>query len=418
MGFRKHVVLTGESAQVDNLKKKLINIGYKKMEGLEDSNLCFKKIEKELSQLKDDKVVLATDQTTARVVKNKLPKDFLWVNLQEDDITACVNSDMDIKIGDLNEEKIFAQIIIRIAIELEKSNAGDNHLSPLSFNERTETVVIKAQSVDDLVTQGVKFISQNGIRFESRAGSGIQAYNVNYILEGSLNRVHVLRDPKSVKYFARELLAYFKGSLNVADGLDKASKFWKSLADENGNICSNYGYYTFHQRLEYFDGKTQFEWVIENLTKNKYSRKAVININQPYHKSGTKDFPCTIAMQYYIRDNYLCSEVMSRSTDVYTGLPYDMGFFSLITELVYSYLLITAYPDLKLGHTTMKTVFTQIYDKTNKQALALCEHNSSKNKLESEPMPLISDPMCLLDDIYKGSMNSQIMKWAFKNSEI
>jgi thymidylate synthase len=90
------------------------------------------------------------------------------------------------------------------------------------------------------------------------------------------------------------------------------------------------------------------------------------NINQTNHKVETsKDFPCTIGMQFFVRKNYLCCSVSSRSTDIYTGLPYDMGFFAFVTELIYKDLKerldAEKAKNLKLGYVVMKTNFTQIY---------------------------------------------------------
>lgn len=56
--------------------------------------------------------------------------------------------------------------------------------------------------------------------------------------------------------------------------------------------------------------------------------------------------------------------MQSRSTDIITGLPYDMGFFSVVTELLANLLT----DDLKIkispGYVAMHSNFTQIYDKT------------------------------------------------------
>ncbi len=195
----------------------------------------------------------------------------------------------------------------------------------------TQSTDIVADNIDALVVQGIEHIKNKGEVFTARAGSGQQAYDVNYILTNSINRVHTLRNPVATKYFARELLAYFKGSLNVKDGLAQASKVWDSLADSDGNIASNYGYYVFHQKASDKFDMSQYEWVIKNLTKNLDSRKAFININQPLHKNlDTKDFPCTLGIQFFVAKNHLCTTVSSRSTDIYTGLPYDMGFFSFV----------------------------------------------------------------------------------------
>lgn len=286
---------------------------------------------------------------------------------------------------------------------------------------------LAAESIDELVLRGIEHISTHGEQFNAQAGSGLQAFNVTYTLLDSRNRLHLLRQPKSLQYFARELLAYFKGSLDVREGLSQASSFWDGLADSNGQISSNYGHYVFHQRVPTSNSNmTQFEWVLSNLGKNLDSRKAFININQPQHKVLTsKDFPCTIGLQFFVRDNTLCQVVSSRSTDIFTGLPYDMGFFSFLTELVYAGLrqkLKEKTAGLRLGPTTMKTTFTQIYDRTKKEALAIF-----KNSMESSPkkfttptqvsMPEIDNAEKVLSDIYQGTQETPVLQWIHQTAQ-
>ena len=199
---------------------------------------------------------------------------------------------------------------------------------------------------------------------------------------------------------------------------------WKRLADQDGNIASNYGYYVFHQTLPDHPEMTQYDWVIQSLLQNLDSRKAFININQVHHKKfDSKDFPCTLGMQFYIQDNHLCCTVSSRSTDIFTGLPYDMGFFSFVTELVYKDLKEKLPTDqanqLKLGYTEMKTNFTQIYDKTRKPALALLEKKAETQNYSTN-MPAIENAQEVLNDIYSletKNPTSPVMKWVIANAK-
>ena len=120
-----------------------------------------------------------------------------------------------------------------------------------------------------------------------------------------------------------------------------------------------------------------------------------------------------------IRRIYLCCVVASRSTDIYTGLPYDMGFFAFVTELVYKDLK-ERLPeekakDLKLGYVTMKTNFTQIYDKTRPAALALLE---CTNTGSDDKMPEIENAQETLKDIYNQTAKTPIMQWIYKNAEL
>jgi len=264
-------------------------------------------------------------------------------------------------------------------------------------------------SVDDLVRQGIQNIRQKGMRIKSRAGNATQAYGVNYILRDPRNRVHSLRDGAK-KYFCRELLAYFSGSLKAEIGLAKASRFWMTLTDKDGNINSNYGYYVFYEPVEKYGN--QYNWIVSMLSSNNDSRRAIININQNYHKSDTKDFPCTIGMQFFIRENHLFCETISRSTDVITGLPYDMGFFSFVHELVYRDLVSKGCKDLLLGPTIMKATFTQIYDNAILKA-----QDALNGDRAAEYMPPIESASETLGDIYAGSARTDVIKWIYENAE-
>lgn len=272
---------------------------------------------------------------------------------------------------------------------------------------------IIGDTVDSLVVQGIDYVRQNGEPLDARAGTGVQAYNVNYILTDPLNRVHSLRAPASVQYLSRELLAYFNGSLDAAD-MAKAAKFWLSIKDDDGKINSNYGYYVFHHTVP--NGLSQYEWVTKLLSEKPKTRRAIININQPHHKTDTKDMPCTIALQYFVQDNHLCSVVSSRSTDVITGLPYDQGFFSFVLELMHNDLVERGNPGLELGYCAMKTTFTQLYDSRANLEQEILTKAKAGQEIESIKMPRITFAKTILDDIASGTANSELIQWCQANS--
>lgn len=272
------------------------------------------------------------------------------------------------------------------------------------------TTDIIGDSVDSLVLKGIDYVRAHGDRLDARAGTGIQAYNVNYTLTNPYNRIHALRAPTSIGYLARELLVYFQGTLDAKD-MASAAKFWLSIQDEDGKINSNYGYYVFHHTVP--DGRTQYEWVLDVLDKKPKSRRPIININQPHHKTGTKDMPCTIAMQFFVQDNHLCSVISSRSTDVITGLPYDQGFFSFVLELAHKDLIERGHTDLQLGYCMMKTTFTQLYDSRKPlEAKIQAKRNQEIQRIE---MPRISFAKVVLDDISNGTAHSEIIQWCQEN---
>lgn len=257
-----------------------------------------------------------------------------------------------------------------------------------------ENTVIASSTVDDLVQNGIRHIIDQGEPFEARAGAGLQAYETVYVLEDPVARVHTLRAPQSITYLAKELYAYFVGSLNVEDGLSDAAPFWQTLCDQNGNINSNYGYYVFRQLTT--EGHTQLDWTRECFRNNRDSRRAFIGINGLEHKTATKDFPCTIGMQFNIRNGMMNCNVASRSTDIITGLPYDMGFFSLVNELVAGVVSVDINEEIKPGYTAIHATFTQIYNKTREKAEQVLDSPAIESQ---QRMPIIEDPTETLDDI-------------------
>ena len=165
----------------------------------------------------------------------------------------------------------------------------------------------------------------------------------------------------SLEYLESEIKWYMSGDLSVKKIEDSAS-LWKKIADENGNINSNYGHFTFKQKLDKFSG-SQYDWVIDCLKKDKDSRQGIINFNQPTHKYiGNKDFPCTINTQYMIRNNKLIGITNMRSNDLIYGFCYDFPFFSLIQQKLTEELKNT-YPNLELGANIHTASSLHVYEK-------------------------------------------------------
>lgn len=68
--------------------------------------------------------------------------------------------------------------------------------------------------------------------------------------------------------------------------------------------------YTYHQRME-----EQIPFIIEELHRNPFSRRAVIDIRDWHKDSKSEDPACLQHIQYFIRDNKLHCKVLFRSND-------------------------------------------------------------------------------------------------------
>ena len=75
--------------------------------------------------------------------------------------------------------------------------------------------------------------------------------------------------------------------------------------------------------------------VIKSLQTDKNSRRAVIPIYSEKDAGlDSKDIPCTISLQFLIRDNKLDMCTNMRSNDIYLGLPYDVFNFTMWQEYI------------------------------------------------------------------------------------
>lgn len=127
----------------------------------------------------------------------------------------------------------------------------------------------------------------------------------------------------SPAYLFGEWLWYFTGR-NSVKFISSFGSMWSKLTDDGKTNNSAYGY-----RMKYEFGFNQIETIIALLRKDPDSRRAVINLNVPNKNViETKDEPCTIALQFLIRNDKLHCTAMMRSNDIWYGFPYDVAFFT------------------------------------------------------------------------------------------
>jgi thymidylate synthase len=77
----------------------------------------------------------------------------------------------------------------------------------------------------------------------------------------------------------------------------------------------------------------QIEYVVESLAKDRDTRQAVLTIWRE-NPGPSKDVPCTVSVQWLVRDGLLhCVDTM-RSSDLWLGHPYDVVNFSMLSVMV------------------------------------------------------------------------------------
>ena len=164
----------------------------------------------------------------------------------------------------------------------------------------------------------------------------------------------------SRRYLAGELCFYFSGSDELSF-ISHYSKFWNNISDDGRTIHSNYGNYLFYFETE--NHISQFEYCLNCLKGDISSRKAVATIyDSAHHSVPSKDNPCTMNLQFFIRDTKLHMIVNMRSNDLWFGFTYDMPFFTIVQEMMYVCLK-EVYPVLELGTYMHNVGSLHLYEK-------------------------------------------------------
>lgn len=148
----------------------------------------------------------------------------------------------------------------------------------------------------------------------------------------------VVKRDFSAAYYVAESLWYLSGN-DSTSWISNYSSFWKNISDNGITANSAYGSRIFrpHRRIaSAIDAKwTQWQYVIDELSNDSDSRRAVIHIRSPQDSIlAKKDVPCTLALQFFLRDEKVHMLVSMRSSDLILGLAYDVPAFTLFQELL------------------------------------------------------------------------------------
>ena len=126
-----------------------------------------------------------------------------------------------------------------------------------------------------------------------------------------------------MRYAVGELAWYLSGSNKVKD-IAQYSKKWTEISDDGETNNSAYGYRIFEKF-----GFDQWEYVKGLMRRDPNTRQAVIHIKDASN-TPTKDTPCTVYLQFFLRGNKLNLSVHMRSNDIWMGVPYDMFSFCFL----------------------------------------------------------------------------------------
>lgn len=185
----------------------------------------------------------------------------------------------------------------------------------------------KFKNADEAYNYFFNEIILNGVDF----GDTKALFNVGFTLEDPLdNAIHNVERNFNIDYAEAEWQWYLSGDPRISklgEIYGKVPAIWKRMADENGEVNSNYGY---QWKRSY-----QLEYVANKIIKNPDTRHAAISIYDGKENNKYKtDTPCTYAVQFTVLNNKLNMSVYMRSNDLWYGFCIDQYCFSRLQQVM------------------------------------------------------------------------------------
>ena len=189
--------------------------------------------------------------------------------------------------------------------------------------EYTISKLLRSDSVGSRVGQTKEFIGYNAT---------LKDINCTFLLNK--------RRKLSPAYACSEIIWYLRNTKSIEMIKAYAPQYEKFA--ENGFAHGAYGY-----RIGSSAKEDQIRLLVEHLKEMPNSRQAIIslwNANDLWHSVRDKkgDLPCTLSLQFLIRNGQLHLINTMRSNDAWLGLPYDIFAFTCIQRLVADVLKIPA----------------------------------------------------------------------------
>jgi len=186
----------------------------------------------------------------------------------------------------------------------------------------------------------------------------------------------------SIAYFIGESLWYLSGN-NSTEWISRYSSFWKNISDDGSTANSAYGSRIFkpHDRIAATVDNTWTQWkyVIDELINDQDSRRVVIHIRSPQDSLlAKKDVPCTLTLQFFLRQDRVHQTVCMRSSDLIFGIAYDVPAFTLFQELLAVELTQRLGRKIDVGTYTHTSNSLHLYERDFKMASSIIANNTNR----------------------------------------
>lgn len=195
----------------------------------------------------------------------------------------------------------------------------------------------------------------------------------------------------SVQYVIAELLWYLSGN-DSTEWISNYSAFWSKISDDGKTANSAYGSRIFkpHDRIAKIVDSTwtQWDYVVNELKSDPDSRRAVIHVRSPQDSIlAALDVPCTLSLQFFLRNDKVHMVASMRSSDVILGLAYDVPAFTIFQELLALQLTKELGRPIGLGEYTHLSASLHVYERHFKMVEKILDEDTRRDYQDILEMP-------------------------------
>lgn len=189
---------------------------------------------------------------------------------------------------------------------------------------------IEKNTIDDAMRAVFESILKNGVPVETTRGPTKEILGIHIILNNPICRISRTESRGKIFTCLGELMWYLSGRDDV-DFIRYYIAQYSDSAESDGKINGAYG----PRLLGMGDGVNQIDNIIRLLQERSTSRRAAIqlfdakDITYPF-----KDVPCTLGLQFAIRNESLDMFTFMRSNDARAGLVHDIFAFTMLQEML------------------------------------------------------------------------------------
>lgn len=183
----------------------------------------------------------------------------------------------------------------------------------------------------------------------------LELLGVRHVLDMSMPVLTVPERKISYRFMAAEASWILHGENRLSEIAAYAPSM-KRFANSCGFLSGAYGPKVVEQ----------LGYVVDVLVKDQNTRQAVINIWRERPRQDA-DIPCTLSLQFLLRNNFLHVAATMRSSDIWLGFPYDVFSFTSVAMGVALLLKEQLEAPIELGRLFLTVGSQHLYD-TNKKA--------------------------------------------------